>query len=176
MNNHIYSTLFKIQERKSDRRSREIEQRKSLSWPWALMEEVWGLVCKMSNDRANPFGQIHTKISTLDKYRYGKYYQMPVYRARRLIPPYLAPLVPGRGVVGHYIDRCIMHSMHTLQLTHSLVFPKVQKLVSGRDVDVRGSRSFYPGFGYIQIDIYVLIAAVIAKTLSIIIVLVANFC
>ena len=28
MNNHIYSTLFKIQERKSDRRSREIEQRK----------------------------------------------------------------------------------------------------------------------------------------------------
>ena len=30
MNNHIYSTLFKIQERKSDRRSREIEQRKEL--------------------------------------------------------------------------------------------------------------------------------------------------
>ena len=28
MYNHIYSTLFKIQERKSDRRSREIEQRK----------------------------------------------------------------------------------------------------------------------------------------------------
>ena len=28
MNNHIYSTLFKIQERKSDRRSRNIEQRK----------------------------------------------------------------------------------------------------------------------------------------------------
>ena len=28
MNNHIYSTLFKIQERKSDRRSKEIEQRK----------------------------------------------------------------------------------------------------------------------------------------------------
>ena len=28
INNHIYSTLFKIQERKSDRRSREIEQRK----------------------------------------------------------------------------------------------------------------------------------------------------
>ena len=27
MNNHIYSTLFKIQERKSDRRSKEIEQR-----------------------------------------------------------------------------------------------------------------------------------------------------
>ena len=30
MNNHIYSTLFKIQERKSDRRNREIEQRKEL--------------------------------------------------------------------------------------------------------------------------------------------------
>ena len=30
MNNHIYSTLFKIQERKSDRRSREVEQRKEL--------------------------------------------------------------------------------------------------------------------------------------------------
>ena len=28
MNNHIYSTLFKIQERKADRRSKEIEQRK----------------------------------------------------------------------------------------------------------------------------------------------------
>ena len=28
MTNHIYSTLFKIQERKSDRRSKEIEQRK----------------------------------------------------------------------------------------------------------------------------------------------------
>ena len=28
MNNYIYSTLFKIQERKSDRRSKEIEQRK----------------------------------------------------------------------------------------------------------------------------------------------------
>ena len=28
MNNHIYSTLFKTQERKSDRRSKEIEQRK----------------------------------------------------------------------------------------------------------------------------------------------------
>ena len=28
MNNHIYSTLFKIQERTSDRRSKEIEQRK----------------------------------------------------------------------------------------------------------------------------------------------------
>ena len=28
MNNHIFSTLFNIQERKSDRRSREIEQRK----------------------------------------------------------------------------------------------------------------------------------------------------
>ena len=28
LNNHIYSTLFKIQERKSDRRSKEIEQRK----------------------------------------------------------------------------------------------------------------------------------------------------
>ena len=28
MNNHIYSTLFKIQERKSDRRSKEIEQTK----------------------------------------------------------------------------------------------------------------------------------------------------
>ena len=28
MNNHIYSTLFKIQERKSDRRSKEIEPRK----------------------------------------------------------------------------------------------------------------------------------------------------
>ena len=28
MNNHIYSTLFKIQETKSDRRSKEIEQRK----------------------------------------------------------------------------------------------------------------------------------------------------
>ena len=28
MNNHIYSTLFKIQERKSDRKSKEIEQRK----------------------------------------------------------------------------------------------------------------------------------------------------
>ena len=28
MNNHIYSTLFKIQERKSDRRNKEIEQRK----------------------------------------------------------------------------------------------------------------------------------------------------
>ena len=28
MDNHIYSTLFKIQERKSDRRSKEIEQRK----------------------------------------------------------------------------------------------------------------------------------------------------
>ena len=27
VNNHIYSTLFKIQERKSDRRSKEIEQR-----------------------------------------------------------------------------------------------------------------------------------------------------
>ena len=27
MNNHIYSTLFKTQERKSDRRSKEIEQR-----------------------------------------------------------------------------------------------------------------------------------------------------
>ena len=26
MNNHIYSTLFKIQERKADRRSKEIEQ------------------------------------------------------------------------------------------------------------------------------------------------------
>ena len=28
MINHIYSTLFKIQERKADRRSKEIEQRK----------------------------------------------------------------------------------------------------------------------------------------------------
>ena len=28
MNNHVYSTLFKIQERKADRRSKEIEQRK----------------------------------------------------------------------------------------------------------------------------------------------------
>ena len=28
MNNHIYSTLFKTQERESDRRSKEIEQRK----------------------------------------------------------------------------------------------------------------------------------------------------
>ena len=28
MNNNIYSTLFKTQERKSDRRSKEIEQRK----------------------------------------------------------------------------------------------------------------------------------------------------
>ena len=28
MNNHICSTLLKIQERKSDRRSKEIEQRK----------------------------------------------------------------------------------------------------------------------------------------------------
>ena len=28
MNNHIYSTLFKIQERESDRSSKEIEQRK----------------------------------------------------------------------------------------------------------------------------------------------------
>ena len=28
MNNHIYSTLFKTQEREPDRRSREIEQRK----------------------------------------------------------------------------------------------------------------------------------------------------
>ena len=28
MNNHIYSTLFKTQERESDRRSQEIEQRK----------------------------------------------------------------------------------------------------------------------------------------------------
>ena len=28
MNNHIYSTLFKIQEGKSERRSKEIEQRK----------------------------------------------------------------------------------------------------------------------------------------------------
>ena len=28
MNNHIYSTLFKIQERKADSRSKEIEQRK----------------------------------------------------------------------------------------------------------------------------------------------------
>ena len=27
MNNHIYSTLFKTQERESDRRSKEIEQR-----------------------------------------------------------------------------------------------------------------------------------------------------
>ena len=30
MNNHIYSTLFKTQERESDRRSKEIEQRKEL--------------------------------------------------------------------------------------------------------------------------------------------------
>ena len=28
MNNHIYSTLFKTQEREPDRRSKEIEQRK----------------------------------------------------------------------------------------------------------------------------------------------------
>ena len=28
MNNHVYSTLFKTQERESDRRSKEIEQRK----------------------------------------------------------------------------------------------------------------------------------------------------
>ena len=28
MNNHIYSTLFKTQERESDRRSKEVEQRK----------------------------------------------------------------------------------------------------------------------------------------------------
>ena len=28
MNNHIYSTLLKTQERESDRRSKEIEQRK----------------------------------------------------------------------------------------------------------------------------------------------------
>ena len=28
MNNHIYSTLFKTEERESDRRSKEIEQRK----------------------------------------------------------------------------------------------------------------------------------------------------
>ena len=28
MNNHIYSTLFKTQERESDRKSKEIEQRK----------------------------------------------------------------------------------------------------------------------------------------------------
>ena len=28
MNDHIYSTLFKTQERESDRRSKEIEQRK----------------------------------------------------------------------------------------------------------------------------------------------------
>ena len=28
MNSHIYSAIFKIQERKSDRRSKEIEQRK----------------------------------------------------------------------------------------------------------------------------------------------------
>ena len=30
MNNHIYSTLFKTQERESDKRSKEIEQRKEL--------------------------------------------------------------------------------------------------------------------------------------------------
>ena len=30
MNNHIYSTLFKIQERRVDRRSKEIQQRKEL--------------------------------------------------------------------------------------------------------------------------------------------------
>ena len=30
MNNHIYSTLFNTQERESDRRSKEIEQRKEL--------------------------------------------------------------------------------------------------------------------------------------------------
>ena len=23
-------------------------------------------------------------------------------------PPVLAPIVPGRGVVGHYVDRCII--------------------------------------------------------------------
>ena len=49
MNNHIYSTLFKIQERRADRRSKEIEQRKELQNTHIKQGRTCGLTALILN-------------------------------------------------------------------------------------------------------------------------------